>query len=182
VIISNFNAKGAINLALVAAVAVSMSACATKKKPLPVTPPTAPPSEPYTPPPSGPVSQGVVPGSAQDFVINAGDRVYFDFDSYAIRADAGPVLDAQAAWLSRYPAVAIRVEGNADERGTREYNLALGARRANAIRDYLVSHGLSAGRITTVSYGKEQPIDGGTSEEAYQRNRNGHTTLVSGAR
>ena len=181
-IISNFNAKGAINLALVAAVAVSMSACATKKKPLPVTPPTAPPSEPYTPPPSGPVSQGVVPGSAQDFVINAGDRVYFDFDSYAIRADAGPVLDAQAAWLSRYPAVAIRVEGNADERGTREYNLALGARRANAIRDYLVSHGLSAGRITTVSYGKEQPIDGGTSEEAYQRNRNGHTTLVSGAR
>jgi peptidoglycan-associated lipoprotein len=124
----------------------------------------------------------VVPGSVQDFVINAGDRVYFDFDSYSVRADAGPVLDAQAAWLGRYAAVQIRIEGNADERGTREYNLALGARRANAVRDYLVSRGVSASRISTVSYGKEQPIDGGTSEESYQRNRNAHTALTAGAR
>ena len=100
----------------------------------------------------------------------------------SIRADAGPVLDAQAAWLSRYSGVGVRIEGNADERGTREYNLALGARRASAVRDYLTSRGVSAGRITTVSYGKEQPIDGGTSEESYQRNRNAHTSLTSGAR
>lgn len=180
---SSFNTKRAVQLALVAVAATSLAACASKK-PLPTTPPPTPtgPTGPATPPPSGPVSQGVVPGSVQDFVINAGDRIYFDFDSYSIRADAGPVLDAQAGWLSRYPGVGIRVEGNADERGTREYNLALGARRANAIRDHLVNRGVAAGRITTVSYGKEQPIDPGTSEEAYQRNRNGHTSLVSGAR
>jgi peptidoglycan-associated lipoprotein len=158
-----------------------MAAC-SKKAPTPTTTPTAPPTRETPPPPTGPVSTGVVPGSVQDFVINAGDRVYFDFDSYSVRADAGPVLDAQAAWLGRYPAVQIRIEGNADERGTREYNLALGARRANAVRDYLVSHGVSASRISTVSYGKEQPIDGGTSEESYQRNRNAHTALTAGAR
>ena len=76
----------------------------------------------------------------------------------------------------------VRIEGNADERGTREYNLALGARRANAVRDFLVSRGVSASRITTVSYGKERPIDPGTSEAAYQRNRNAHTAIISGAR
>jgi peptidoglycan-associated lipoprotein len=118
----------------------------------------------------------------QDFVINAGDRVYFDFDSYDIRADAQPVLDAQAGWLQRYPAVMVRIDGNADERGTREYNLALGARRANSVRDYLVNRGVAASRITTVSYGKEQPIDPGTSEDAYQRNRNAHTAITAGAR
>jgi peptidoglycan-associated lipoprotein len=181
VIMSSFNTKGTLRLAMVVAAAASMAAC-SKKAPTPTTTPTEPPPRETTAPPTGPVSQGVVPGSVQDFVINAGDRVYFDFDSYSVRADAGPVLDAQAAWLGRYPAVQIRVEGNADERGTREYNLALGARRANAVRDYLVSRGLAAGRISTVSYGKEQPIDGGTSEESYQRNRNAHTSLTSGAR
>jgi peptidoglycan-associated lipoprotein len=176
------NIRTAARLAMVLAVSVSMAAC-SKKTPPPATTPTAPPAEqPQTPPPSGPVSQGVVPGSIQDFVINAGDRVYFDFDSYSVREDAGPVLDAQAAWLGRYPGVMIRIEGNADERGTREYNLALGARRANAVRDYLVSRGVAASRMNTVSYGKEQPIDPGTSEESYQRNRNAHTALVSGAR
>ena len=75
----------------------------------------------------------------------------------------------------------IRIEGNADERGTREYNLALGARRANAVRDFLVSRGVSSSRINTVSYGKERPIDPGTSEDAYQRNRNAHTAITSGA-
>jgi peptidoglycan-associated lipoprotein len=181
VITPTFTPRGAARLALVVAVGLSMAAC-SKKAPTPTTTPTTPPPRETTPPPTGPVSTGVVPGSVQDFVINAGDRVYFDFDSYSVRADAGPVLDAQAAWLGRYPAVQIRIEGNADERGTREYNLALGARRANAVRDYLVSHGVSASRISTVSYGKEQPIDGGTSEESYQRNRNAHTALTAGAR
>jgi peptidoglycan-associated lipoprotein len=93
-----------------------------------------------------------------------------------------PVLDAQAAWLRRYPAVRVRVEGNTDELGTREYNLALGARRANAVRDYLVGKGVTADRVATVSFGKEQPIDGGTSDESHAKNRNARTALVSGAR
>jgi peptidoglycan-associated lipoprotein len=114
-------------------------------------------------------------------VINAGDRIYFDTDQYSIRADAQPVLDAQAAWLLRYPNVHVRVEGNCDERGAREYNFALGGRRANSVRDYLVAHGVDGSRIETVSYGKERPIDPGETEEAWAHNRNGHTTLTSGA-
>ena len=182
--ITSFKSQGAVRLAMIGLAAASLAACQSKPKPGPSTapPPSAPPpsSEPVAPPP--PVSQGPLPGSVQDFVINAGDRVYFDFDSYSLRSDATPVLDAQSAWLSRYSGVMVRIEGNADERGTREYNLALGARRANSIRDYLVAHGVAASRIATVSYGKEQPIDPGTSEEAYQRNRNGHTAITSGAR
>jgi peptidoglycan-associated lipoprotein len=128
------------------------------------------------------VAQGILPGSVQDFVVNVGDRVYFDFDSYSVRADAAPVLGAQAAWLARYPAVMIRIEGNADERGTREYNLALGARRANAVRDFLVARGVAPNRIETISYGKERPIDGGTGEDAWAKNRNAGTAITSGAR
>ena len=114
-------------------------------------------------------------------MINVGDRVYFDFDRYEVRSDATGLLDAQAAWLKRYPAVQIRIEGNCDERGTREYNLALGARRANAVREYLASHGVDSSRITTVSYGKERPIDLGAGDEADQHNRNAHTAIVGGA-
>jgi peptidoglycan-associated lipoprotein len=117
----------------------------------------------------------------QDFVVNVGDRVYFDYDKYDVRADAQPVLAAQATWLSKYPSVNVRIEGNADERGTREYNLALGSRRANSMKDFLTSHGVAASRIETVSYGKEKPIDSGATEEAYAKNRNGHTTITAGA-
>jgi peptidoglycan-associated lipoprotein len=118
----------------------------------------------------------------RDFVINAGDRVYFDLDSYALREDAHPVLDAQAAWLQRYPAVRVRIEGNCDERGTREYNFALGARRANTVRDYLAGRGVSPGRMQTISYGKEHPIDPGENEQAWDHNRNAHTAITEGAR
>ena len=117
----------------------------------------------------------------QDFVVNAGERVFFDYDSHALRAEGSAMLDAQAAWLARYPNVKVRIEGNADERGTREYNFALGARRANSVRDYLVSKGVAGSRIETVSYGKEKPIDGGTNEEAWAKNRNAHTALTAGA-
>ncbi|MDP1618296.1 peptidoglycan-associated lipoprotein Pal [Phenylobacterium sp.] len=175
--------KRAAKFAIIALAAASLTACASRPKPEAVgpTPPPPPPpaSQPGTPPP--PVSQGALPGTQQDFVINVGDRVYFDFDSYSVRGDAAQILEAQAAWLNRYPAVMIRIEGNADERGTREYNLALGARRANAVRDFLVARGVSSSRINTVSYGKERPIDPGTSEDAYQRNRNAHTAITSGA-
>lgn len=175
--------QSALRLALIAAAVVSVSACSSRPKPAGPAPTTAPPppaEQPYTPPP--PVSSAPLPGSEQDFVVNVGDRVYFDFDAYSVRADAAPLLDAQAAWLRRYPGVQVRIEGNCDEKGTREYNLALGARRANAVRDFLVSKGVESARISTISYGKERPIDTGTGEEADQHNRNGHTAIVSGAR
>jgi peptidoglycan-associated lipoprotein len=185
------NFRAAARLGLIAVATVSMAACATRPKPAPYTPPPAPGTtapgpqtgNPYTPPPApGPVTSSAIPGSSQDFVVNVGDLVYFDTDSHDLRADALPVLDAQAAWLKRYPGVQVRIEGNCDERGTREYNLALGARRANAVRDYLVSHGVSASRINTISYGKEKPVDPGTGEEAWSRNRNAHTVLTDGMR
>lgn len=121
------------------------------------------------------------PGSEQDFVVNVGDRVYFDLDSYQVSPEAYPRLDAQAQWLTRYPQIMVRIEGNADERGTREYNLALGARRAEAVRNYLINRGVPASRIDTISYGKERPIAEGSGEESWARNRNGHTAIVSGA-
>jgi peptidoglycan-associated lipoprotein len=184
---TSLNTRSALRLALIAAATVSMAACATKKPSYPTAPtgPTAAPTAPDRGPPVQPpaaVSQAPLPGSERDFVVNVGDRVYFDFDQYGIRSDATPLLDAQAAWLRRYPAVQVRIEGNCDERGTREYNLALGARRANAVRDYLASHGVETGRITTVSYGKEKPIDNGSGDEADQHNRNAHTAIVGGAR
>ena len=144
-----------------------------------------PANDQYTDNSAGPVSGGnlgaAVPGSEQDFVVNVGDRVYIDLDSYAIRSEAYPRMDAQVAGLQRYPGVTIRIEGYADERGTREYNLALGARRAESVRSYLVERGVSAGRIDTISYGKERPIAAGSNEEAFARNRNAHTAIVSGA-
>lgn len=182
----NFNTKTAFRLVLVGTAAASLAACAHRPKPnFPTAPPAAAPEAPppATPaPPPAPVAQGPLPGTEQDFVVNVGDRVYFDFDKYDIRADAQPILGAQADWLKRYPAVAVRIEGNCDERGTREYNLALGARRANAVREFLVSHGVDASRITTISYGKEKPIDAGSGDVADQHNRNAHTAIVSGAR
>lgn len=166
---------------------MSLAACATKPKYEPAMPPqqTPPPAQapaPQTPPPMTQAPMGPIPGSEQDFVVNVGDRSYFDFDQYTIRDDARAVLDAQAAWLSRYPAVQVRIEGNCDERGTREYNFALGARRAESVRSYLVAHGVAAGRITTISYGKERPIDLGHDEAAWAKDRNAHTALTAGTR
>ncbi|HEX3701610.1 MAG TPA: peptidoglycan-associated lipoprotein Pal [Phenylobacterium sp.] len=180
----SFNHKTALRLVLMGTAAVSLAACAHHPKPAyPAAPPPTPTAPPpiNRPPPPAPVAQGPIPGTEQDFVINVGDRVYFDFDKYDVRADAQPILAAQADWLKRYPAVTVRIEGNCDERGTREYNLALGARRANAAREFLVSHGVDPSRITTISYGKEKPIDTGTGDEADQHNRNAHTAIVSGA-
>jgi peptidoglycan-associated lipoprotein len=180
-----FDLRYPIRLATLAAAAAALAACATPKPPPPAAPPPPPaPSAPPERPAPPPISQapvGPVPGSIQDFVVNVGDRVYFDYDKFTVRSDAEPVLSSQAAWLSRYPSVNVRIEGNADERGTREYNLALGARRANSIKDFLVGHGVSASRIETVSFGKEKPIDGGATEEAYAKNRNGHTAITAGA-
>lgn len=123
-----------------------------------------------------PTSQ-IVPGSQQDFIANVGDRVFFDFDRYTLRADARASLDKQVAWLKQYPAYSITVEGHADERGTREYNLALGERRANSVKEYLVGNGLPANRVKTISYGKERPIALGSNEAAWSQNRRGVTVL-----
>ncbi len=180
----NSDMKRIGRLALIAAASATLAACAKKPPPpQPVAPPPAAPAPaPTPPPPPAPVQSGPIPGSLQDFVVNVGDRVYFDTDEYTIRADAQPVLTNQAAWLARYPQVRIRIEGNADERGTREYNLALGARRANAVRDFLVGRGVAATRIETLSYGKERPMAAGSDEAAWAQNRNAQTAITEGAR
>ncbi len=178
--------KSAMRLALIVLTTASLAACTTKGPPAAAparqyVQQPAPPPPPPPPPIAAPRPTGPVPGSVQDFLIHASDRVFFDFDSYSLRSDGASVLDAQAAWLVRYPMVQIRIEGNADERGTREYNFALAARRANSVRDYLVSRGLSGNRIETVSFGKERPINEGSNEEAWAQNRNGHTVITAGA-
>ena len=184
----SFDTQRVVRLALIGLAAASLAACASRPKPAgPVAPtpqPTQPAERPYTPPaqPQSPIPQGPLPGTVQDFVINIGERIYFDTDQYEIRSDAQPTLAAQAQWLNRYSAVRVRIEGNADERGTREYNLALGARRANAVREFLVAQGVSGSRIETLSYGKEKPIDGGSGEEAWAKNRNARTAITDGAR
>ncbi len=117
------------------------------------------------------------PGTPQDFTVNVGDRVFFDTNSSVIRADAQQTLAKQAQWLSQYPNYAITVEGHADERGTREYNIALGARRAAAARDYLISRGVAANRLDTVSYGKERPVAVCDDISCWSQNRRAVTVL-----
>jgi peptidoglycan-associated lipoprotein len=117
------------------------------------------------------------PGSQEDLAQSAGDRIFFDTDRSALTQQATATLDRQFAWLQQYPQVNIWIAGNCDERGTEEYNLALGQRRANADRDYLVAHGIARGRIETISYGKSRPIDGASTPEAWAQNRNAITSV-----
>jgi peptidoglycan-associated lipoprotein len=119
------------------------------------------------------------PGSQEDLEQNVGHRVFFAFDEYTLTGEARATLQRQADWLKQYPQTRILIAGNCDERGTREYNLALGARRAEAARAYLVSLGVDGSRITTVSYGKERPIDPRSTEEAWSVNRNATTSISS---
>jgi peptidoglycan-associated lipoprotein len=121
------------------------------------------------------------PGSAQDFVVNVGDRVFFESDSSDLTATATATLDRQAGWLQRYPRYAILLEGHADERGTREYNFSLGARRSQTVRDYLASRGVPASRFRTVSYGKERPVAVCNDISCWSQNRRAVTVLESGA-
>jgi peptidoglycan-associated lipoprotein len=126
---------------------------------------------------AAPAGATVTPGSIADFKQNVGDRVYFDFDSSAVREDGRATLNKQAAWLKQYTNYPITIEGHCDERGTREYNLALGERRANSVRQYLIAQGLPADRIKTISYGKERPEVVGSDEGAWARNRRAVTVL-----
>jgi len=122
---------------------------------------------------------GPVPGSQADLEESAGHRVFFGFDQYTLTNASESTLARQAAWLNEYPETTVTIYGNCDERGTREYNLALGARRANAAKAYLVSMGVDASRIRTVSNGKEKPLDPRSTEEAWALNRNATTMLSS---
>lgn len=112
-----------------------------------------------------------VPGSQEDLVVNVGDRVFFGFDEYTLTAEAQSTLDRVAAWMQSNPSVTVSVEGHADERGTREYNLALGERRANAAMNYVAALGVSPDRMRTVSYGEERPAVIGSNEASWAQNR-----------
>lgn len=114
---------------------------------------------------------GPVPGTQGHLSQTIGDRVFFDTDQYNLRPDARSTVDRWAAWLQQFPNARATIEGHADERGTREYNLALGDRRANAVRDYLVALGIDSSRLGTISYGKERPASPGSSEQFWSQNR-----------
>jgi peptidoglycan-associated lipoprotein len=120
---------------------------------------------------------GAQPGSEQDLVANVGDRVFYEFNKSTLTSDADATLSHQASWLAKYPSVNILVAGNADQRGTETYNLALGNRRANTARDFLVAQGVAASRIQTISYGKDCPVASGNDDASYQQNRNAITSV-----
>jgi peptidoglycan-associated lipoprotein len=158
--------------------ALLLGACTHKQEAVNTAPP---PAAPPPPPMSAPVQTGVLPGSAQDFKVNVGDTVHFALNQYNIDDGDKGTLSKQAAWLTRYPSVRLTVEGHADERGTREFNLALGARRANAVKEFLVAQGIAAGRLETVSYGKERPVCTESGEDCWSQNRRGVSVITGGA-
>jgi peptidoglycan-associated lipoprotein len=121
------------------------------------------------------------PGSAQDFAVNVGDRVFFETDSTELTSTAVGILDKQAQWLNQYSRYSFTVEGHADERGTREYNFALGARRSDAVKNYLAAKGVSASRMRTISYGKERPVAVCDNISCWSQNRRSVTVLSGGA-
>lgn len=171
--------------ALAAAAAFTISACASNPPPEPepapqptetavVTPPrVSPPPSPPPPTPSGPAA-----GSRADFAAKATDRVYFDYDQYNLDDADRRSLASQVAWLKQYPATRVQIEGHADERGTKDYNIALGARRAEAVVSYLKAQGIAADRISSISFGKDKPLDPGHDEAAWARNRNAYTNII----
>ena len=163
-------------IAGLAAATLSLGACASKPKTLPPEP-GPPASDSYQ---GTGTATGAVPGSQADFLASVmSDTITFDTDRYNIDAADQGVLQSQAQWLARYPAKSITIEGHADERGTRDYNIALGERRANSAKNYLVSVGVDPARINTVSYGKERPIAIGSDEESWARNRRAVTVTVN---
>jgi peptidoglycan-associated lipoprotein len=174
------------------ALAVLLAGCGgNKMMPMAVPPaPPAPPAPRQAPPapippapprPPAPVQQSVIPGSVQDFQVNVGDRIFFGFDKSDLDDRARAVLQKQAAWLQRYGAVVLTIEGHSDERGTREYNIGLGARRAQSVKDYLTSLGVSTARLETISYGKERPVCIESTEACWAQNRRGVSVIKSGS-
>lgn len=162
---------------IIASMAVAVAGCSKKR------PETLPPGPGPVEPGPGPVTDNgtaVQPGTAAHFKQNvSSDTILFGLDQYDIDAQARSILDSQAQWLTQYPNTRITLEGHADERGTREYNLALGDRRANAAKNYLAARGVSATRITTISYGKERPIALGSDEQSWAQNRRAVTIVLN---
>jgi peptidoglycan-associated lipoprotein len=130
-----------------------------------------------TPTTTGTGTAAVTPGTKEDFTVNVGDTVYFGYDRYDLTPEAQAQLQKQAAWLKNYGNAVVSIEGHCDERGTREYNLALGERRANAVRDYLVALGVPGNRLQTISYGKERPAVVAFDEGGYALNRRAVTVV-----
>jgi peptidoglycan-associated lipoprotein len=166
-----------MKLALVSALVLT-SACAKKKLadlPPPPPAPTAPAVQEAPPPPP---TNTVVPGSRAEFLQQAGsDTVHFATDASDIDSEAQGILTRQAAWLTKYPNVTATIEGHCDERGTREYNLALGDRRANAAKNFLINAGIAASRLSVISYGKEKPVATGSDEASWAQNRRAVTVV-----
>ena len=156
---------------------LALADCSTKP-PAVSTAPSAPAVTPRVTP--APVTSSIVPGSAQDFRVNVGDTVHFALNHYEIEDGDKALLRRQAQWLNKYPSVRVTIEGHCDERGTREYNLALGARRASSVKEYLASEGVALGRIATISYGKERPICTDSDEACWSQNRRGVTSITAG--
>ncbi|MEO1066542.1 MAG: peptidoglycan-associated lipoprotein Pal [Pseudomonadota bacterium] len=153
----------AFSVALLLTASVAIAACSKKPKPDAIG--------------LGAGQGQATPGSVQDFSLNVGDRVLFETDSSQISAEGRTILDRQAQWLNQYGTYSFTLEGHADERGTREYNIALGARRANAAKNYLISRGVSAGRIRTISFGKERPVAVCNDISCWSQNRRSVTVL-----
>jgi peptidoglycan-associated lipoprotein len=149
---------GGLKLAAVLSLVLTMAACAQNPAPT--------------------AGSAPVPGSFQDFAVNVGDRVFFDTDSTELTPTSQATLDKQAAWLQQYSQYNFTVEGHADERGTREYNFALGARRAETVKDYLLARGINAARIKTISYGKERPVATCNDISCWSQNRRAVTVLA----
>ncbi|MEQ1866420.1 MAG: peptidoglycan-associated lipoprotein Pal [Micropepsaceae bacterium] len=158
-----------LKLASVLLAASLLAACSSTKE-------EAPPPVVNTP-----TTSSIAPGSAEDFRVNVGDTVLFDTDQHSVRPDAQTVLQKQAAWLKQYPQAKLMLEGHCDERGTREYNLALGDRRAYAVKEFLVSLGVDAARLQTKSYGKERPVCSESDDSCWQQNRRGFSVIAAGA-
>ncbi len=170
------------SLLVLGAAAMLASACASNPEPEPTPAPVAAapaPTPPPAPRPVAPTPAGPAAGSKAHFAANSTDRVYFDYDPYNLDATDIRALQTQVAWLKQFGGARVQIEGHADERGTAEYNSALGARRANAVADYLKSQGIDGSRVSTISFGKDKPIDPGHDEAAWSRNRNAYTNVVT---
>lgn len=172
-----------IGLTLLAGASMLATACASNPPPEPTPPPVvaevprvAP--QPSNPLPSNPTPAGPAAGSKGDFAAKATDRVYFDYDQYNLDDADRRALATQVTWLKQYPSTRVEVQGHADERGTRDYNIALGDRRAQAVSQYLQSQGIASTRIQTISFGKDKPLDPGHDEAAWARNRNAYSNII----
>ncbi|MEO0398173.1 MAG: peptidoglycan-associated lipoprotein Pal [Pseudomonadota bacterium] len=163
------NKKSGLKLLGAASAMLMVSACTN----------TSGPDVVATGPDTSTVADRIIPGSQEDLEQSAGHRVFFGYDKYSLSPQAQATLARQAQWLKANPGVSILIAGNCDERGTREYNLALGARRAQSARSFLISNGIDGSRVRTVSYGKERPLDPRSTSDAWSLNRNSTTTIVA---